>query len=275
VPSAMSCAIARLEQDLGATLFDRAGGIALTEQGAALLAAAQKIMEAVQAARDDVAAAAGQVCGTVTLGSTLHTGRLDLAAVLSEIRNRHPSVVVQLRQSQGGSVGMVEAVRDGSLDIALTASTESPAGVVLHPLYREPMVFICRPGHRLSERRQVMVRDLQQETLLRPPPGWGSRAVIDAALGTTRSAFEVANYSLMATLVRAGFAATLAPESAISGDMLAGLCAVPVDDARLRWNLSAAVSAGRRMTGATQVLLDALIRRSASCAQEQPSPAVA
>jgi len=262
VQSAMSLAIARLEQDLEASLFDRTGTpIALTEQGAALQAAAQRILDAVQAARDEVAAAVGQVCGTVTLGSTLHTGRLDLADVLSEIRERHPAVVLHLRQFHSGSEGLVHAVRDGSLDIALTAtSSEPPRGITLHPLFSEPMVFICQPGHRLAEQVQVTIPDLQEEMILRPPPGWGTRTIIDAALGATSSAFEIGNYALMARLVRAGFAATLAPESAISGDMLAGLRAIPVDDRRLRWPLSAAVCTDRRLTAATTVVLEALTR---------------
>lgn len=269
VQSAMSCAIARLEQDLGASLFDRTGTrIALTEQGAVLQAAARRIIDAVQAARDEVAAVGGQVRGTVTLGSTLHTGRLDLASVLSEIRERHPGVIVHLRQSQAGSEGMLHGVRDGSLDIALTASTEPPRGVVLHRLFSEPMVFVCQPGHRLSQRARVAVPDLRDEMILRAPPGWGIRAIIDAALGATRSAFEVGNYALMARLVRAGFAATIVPASAISGDMLAGLCAVAVDDSRLRWTLSAAVCTDRRMTAATTVLLDALTTGAAVTSPE-------
>jgi DNA-binding transcriptional LysR family regulator len=270
VQSAMSCAIARLEQDLGTPLFDRTvTPRALTEQGAALKAAAQRIIDAVQAAREEVAAVSGQVRGTVTLGSTLHTGRLDLACILADIRERHPGMVVKLRQSNTGSEGLVHAVRDGSVDIALTASTnEPPRGVVLNPLFSEPMVFLCPPGHPLSQRVSVAVPDLREEMLLRPPPGWGTRTVIDAALGATRSAFEVADYALMSRLVRAGFATTLAPASAISGEMLAGLCAVHVDDARLRWTLSAAICTDRRMTAATTVLLDTLIRRSHGCPQE-------
>ena len=275
VPSAMSSAIARLEHELGAPLFDRAGNrLALTEQGTALQAAALRVTDAVQAARDEVAAACGQVRGTVTLGSTLHTGRLDLAAVLSDIRERHPGVIVQLRQHQVGSVGMMHAVRDGALDIALTAIPEPVPGIVLHPLFSEPMVFICQPGHRLSQRARVAVRDLREELILRPPPGWGTRAVVDAALGSTCSAFEIASYSLMARLVHAGFAATLAPASAISGDMLDGLCAVPVDGSRLRWSLHAAVCTDRRMTAAATALLEALIRGASDRAEETASAAL-
>lgn len=52
VQSAMSAAIARLEHELGVSLFDRsATPVTVTEHGAALQTAAQRILEAVQAAR--------------------------------------------------------------------------------------------------------------------------------------------------------------------------------------------------------------------------------
>jgi DNA-binding transcriptional LysR family regulator len=105
--------------------------------------------------------------------------------------------------------------------------------------------------------------------ILRPPPGWGTRTVIDV-LGATQSAFEIADYALMARLVRDGFATTLAPESAISGEMLAGLRAVRVDDSRLTWTLSAAVCTDRRMTAAATVLLDALTRQARARPQAEP-----
>ena len=77
VQSAMSSAIARLEHDLGVPLFDRSvTPVTVTEHGAVLQAAAQRILHAVQAARDDVAAVSGQVRGTVILGCTLSTARL-------------------------------------------------------------------------------------------------------------------------------------------------------------------------------------------------------
>ena len=91
VQSAMSSAVARLEHELGVALFDRSvTPVAVTEHGAALRAGAQRILDAVEAARDDVAAVSGQVRGTVVLGSTLNTGPLDLAAVLTGVRDQPP-----------------------------------------------------------------------------------------------------------------------------------------------------------------------------------------
>jgi DNA-binding transcriptional LysR family regulator len=269
VQSAMSSAIARLERDLGVALFDRSvTPVALTEHGAALRAGAQRILDAVRVARDDVAAVSGQVRGTVTLACTLNTGTLDLADVLAGIRDRHPDVIVKLRQSSAGSAGNLQAVHDGLVDIALCASagdsaaSESSPGVVLYHLWSEPMVFVCPPDHPLGDRDRLAASDLGDEMILRFPPGWGVRAIVDSALGATQSAFEIIDYALMFRLVRAGFGTTLVPASAVHGERGEGLRAIPVDGPHLRWNLSAAVGAHRQLTAATKTLLAALIQGS-------------
>lgn len=107
-----------------------------------------------------VAAVSGQVRGTVIVGCTLSTGPLDLAAVLAGLRERHPGVIVQLRQSLTGSAGNLRAVQDGSVDIALTAGPASaadgqPRGVILSPLVSEALVFVCPADHPLSHRSAV------------------------------------------------------------------------------------------------------------------------
>lgn len=277
VQSAMSAAIARLEHELGVSLFDRSvTPVAVTEHGAALQAGAQRILEAVQAARDDIAAVSGRIRGPVILGCTSLTGPLDLAAVLAGLRDRHPGVIVQLRQSLAGSAGNLQAVVDGSMDIALTAGPADPGpgrpprGVILSPLVSEPLVFVCPAGHRLSGRSRVTVADLAGETILRFPPGWGIRAAVDAVLGPDPSAIEIADYALMFTLVRDRFGTTMLPASAITRGHHPGLVAVPADDARLAWHLSAAISASRQPTAAATALLSALTHAAGGLSGPRP-----
>jgi DNA-binding transcriptional LysR family regulator len=264
VQSAMSSAMARLETELGVTLFDRSvTPVTPTEHGFALQLGAQRILDAVNAARDDLATVSGQVRGTVVLGSTLHRGTLDLAAVLVKARDRYPDVVVQLRQSARGSVGNLAAVLDGSMDIALTASPHPhgpPEGITLRPLVTEPMVFVCRRDHPLAGHASVTTSQLAKEQILRFPPGWGIRDIVDLVLGPSSSAAEVYDYQLMAKLVQAEFGTTLMPKSGVEARW--GLVGVRVNDARMRWSLSAATSAVRRATAATSALLDCLSQAS-------------
>jgi len=298
VQSAMSSAIARLEHDLGVPLFDRSVmPVAVTEHGAVLRTAAQRILDAVQAARDDIAAVSGQVRGTVILGCTLSTGPLDLAAVLADLRDRYPDVIIKLRQSLTGSAGNLQAVLDGSMDIALTAGADQPGtghpgtgqpgtsqpgtgqpgtgqvprGVILSPLVSEALVFVCPADHPLSHRPSVTVADLADETILRFPPGWSVRDTVDRVFGAVPSAIEIADYTLMLKLVQGHFGTTLMPASAIDAGPT-GPRSVPVDDARLRWNLSAAVSASRPPTAATTAVLRALSQAALLVANSSREP---
>ncbi|MFJ9032709.1 LysR family transcriptional regulator [Streptomyces sp. NPDC102274] len=257
VQSAMSSAIARLERDLGTALFDRSvTPVAMTEHGAALRTAAQRVLDAVRTARDEVHAVSGRVRGTVMLGSTFSTGPLDLAVVLTDMRSRHPEVVIQLRQSSAGSAGNLRAVLDGSLDIALTASGERPPdGIVLRPLTDEPLAFVCPADHPLAGRALITLPELSALPILRFPPGWGMRDTVDRVLGPVDSTTEIADYALMVKLIRAGFGATLMPASAVTCD---GVCVIPLDAPELTWHLSAAVSAHRRPTAAAEALLETL-----------------
>ena len=272
VQSAMSSAIARLEHELGVTLFDRSvTPVAVTGHGRALEAGARRILEAVQATRDEVAAVSGRVTGTVILGCTLHTGPLDLGSVLAGLRDRHPGVIVQLRQSITGSSGNLQAVADGTMDIALTAGPDGPGpargsrGVLLSPLVREPLVFACPEDHPLGRRSRVTAADLAGEDVLRFPPGWGVRAAVEAVLGPSPAAIEVADYTLMLKLIENGFGTTLLPASALTGGH-PGVLAVPADDPRLAWRLSVAISARRQPTAAASALLAALTESAAGLA---------
>ena len=143
-------------------------------------------------------------------------------------------------------------------------------GIVLHPLVSEALVFACRPDHPLAGRPDVSVADLAGETILRFPPGWGIRETVNRVFGDAPGATEIADYALMAKLIQGGFGTTLIPASAIAA--APGLRSVPLADPRLQWNLSAAISASRRPTAATNALLRALTQASSQAASRRRRP---
>jgi DNA-binding transcriptional LysR family regulator len=121
---------------------------------------------------------------------------------------------------------------------------------------------VCRSDDPLADRARLAVEDLADQVMLRFPPGWGVRDTVDRVLGRAPEVTEIADYALMTKLVLGGFGTTLMPESAVRPGE--GLRAVPVDDPRLRWRLSAVISTSRRPAAATTALLRALIDSSCS-----------
>src|ERR1700679_3960058 len=100
--------------------------------------------------------------------------------------------------------------------VTVTGPGAALQGGRLSPLAGEPLVFDCPDGHPLGGRSRVTVADLAAQTILRFPPGWGVRAAVDAVLGPSPAAIEIADYALMLKLIRDGFGTTLLPASALS-----------------------------------------------------------
>src|SRR5215831_18027268 len=103
VQSGVSSAIQGLERELGATLFDRnRHRVTLTEAGLALLPEARATLAAAQAAADAVAG----LRGTLSIGTMISTGSIDVPALLGRFREQHPAVLVRLRVMPGGSADL-------------------------------------------------------------------------------------------------------------------------------------------------------------------------
>jgi DNA-binding transcriptional LysR family regulator len=263
VQSALSVSVGRLEKELGVDLFDRSKRqIALTAAGEAFLARARDVIRTAQSARSAVDDYREQLTGTVTLGTLMSWGTLNLAAVLEEFRRVHPLVTVRLRQSLTGSAGHLEAVAHGQMDLALVSISSTPSRLVaLRKLTHEPMVFVCYGEHALAGRPRVQLSDLDGEDFINFPQGWGIRRHLDAGFSAAGAnpvnAYEVADDAIAAELIRHRLATTVLPISA--ANRFPDLRTVPLDPA-LTWTLSLACAAPPTTSRAVKALVDTITR---------------
>jgi DNA-binding transcriptional LysR family regulator len=263
VQSALSASVAKLEKELGVELFDRSKRqIALTAAGESFLPHAREVIHTARRAETSVDAFRDQLTGSVTLGTLMSWGTLDLPAALEDFRRSNPLVTVRLRQSLTGSAGHLTAIADGQMDLALVSiSTPGSQLVTLRELMSEPMVFVCEPGHLLADRRKVALTDLHGQDLITFPVGWGIRQRLDtgfAAAGVQPvSAYEVADYAIAAELIRHRLATTILPNSV--ADRFPDLRAIPLRPA-MTWTLSIAYAASQHASPAINALIDTLVR---------------
>lgn len=262
VQSGVSSAIQALERELGATLFDRnRHRVSLTDAGHALLPEARATLAAAEAARDAVHEARAGLRGTLTIGTMLSTGRLDVPELLGRFHTTHPGVAVRLRLAPAGSAELARDVTAGALDLALLSLPGAPpAGLAIRPINEEPLVVVCHAEHPLAHvpgKPGVTLSRLAEERFVDFPPGWGNRAVVDrafAAEGLERQVpFEVADFGAATGLVRLGLAIAFLPATAAAahGD----LPALEVAGPPLIWRISVATPAGRRASAAARAFL--------------------
>jgi DNA-binding transcriptional LysR family regulator len=284
VQSGVSSAIQGLERELGTPLFERdRHRVALTDAGRALLPEARATLAAAQAAREAVVQARGGLRGTVTLGTMLSTGPLDLPALLGRFHATHPDVAVRLRLASAGSAGLAREVIAGALDLALVSLPgQPPGGLVLHFVTAEPLLLVCPAGHPVAARASlapagkarsaagvsagVTLEDLAGEPFIDFPPGWGNRAVVDrafAAAGLDRQvAFEVADFAAATGLLRNGLGIAFLPASVATQQ--AGLVALELTEPALTWEICVATPAHRRPSAAARAFLAELLRAASS-----------
>ena len=263
VQSGVSSAIQGLERELGATLFDRnRHRVTLTEAGLALLPEARATLAAAQAAADAVAEAAAGLRGTLSIGTMISTGSIDVPALLGRFHEQHPAVLVRLRVMPGGSADLAREVASGGLDLALLSLPgDAPPGLTVRPLAQEPLMLICGAKHPLANAEAVRLDALANETFVDFPVGWGTRAVVDRAFATAgldrQVSFEVADYTTAAGLVATGLGVAFIPASTALG--LGGLARVPVEGAAMNWRILVATSATRRPSAAARAFLAELL----------------
>jgi DNA-binding transcriptional LysR family regulator len=263
VQSGVSSAIQSLERELRAALFDRdRHKVALTDAGEALLPEARATLAAAQAAVDAVGEARGGLRGTVTVGTMLSTGALDLPELLGRFHATHPAVMVRLRLAAAGSAGLAREVISGSLDLAIASLPgHPPGGLTVRPVSAENLVLACDLAHPLAARRAATLDQLAGEPFIDFPPGWGNRAVVDRAFAAAalnrQVPFEVADFAAAAGLVRTGLGIAFLPASVAAA--LSDLAVIEITGQSLVWGISVATPAHRRMSAAARAFLAELI----------------
>ncbi|TQM13421.1 LysR family transcriptional regulator [Pseudonocardia kunmingensis] len=217
----LSIQIRKLEQDVGAKLFERlARRVVLTAAGEAFLEHAEAALAEIAHARDRVAAVSGLREGRVTVGVLPSVGAYLLPGVLTAFREEHPGVAVRMVEHDV-SRDFERLVQDGELDMAVTRLPATLAGLGCRTLVREPIVVLVPPGHPLQGRAGVALRELADENFVCMRGGYGLRdladGLCDQAGFAPRVVIETGQLSIVHGMVRSGLGVALLPRLAATG----------------------------------------------------------
>lgn len=216
VQSALSTSVRNLERELGADLFERTGRrVVLTEAGRALIPSARTVLAGTDAARDAVAAVSGLATGRVRIGTIQTLTCVDLAAELAAFHRVWPGVQISLREAT--TPELVAGVRAGELDLAYLAPDNAalPEDITAFASWREDLVLITAPGHRLATAGRALIRDLADEPFVDFRAGTGLETAVRrlaAHCGLERRiTCDVTQIRLLVDLVRAGIGVAIVP----------------------------------------------------------------
>jgi LysR family transcriptional regulator, transcriptional activator of the cysJI operon len=171
--------IKALEEELSATLFNRAGGqVSLTAAGETLLPFAEQLKRLSDEAREAVAAASGSTTGRLAVGASQTIGQYLLPKLIASFQTEQPQVEISI--AGGNTHAVLEKLRARQVHIALIEGPAMGKDVRVKPFMEDHMVCIVPAGHEWAD-QEITIKDLKHMTLLLREQGSGSRRIIENA----------------------------------------------------------------------------------------------
>jgi len=262
--SAVSTQMRSLEAELSATLFDRSKRPPeLNETGRALVAKARELIaayEELQSAADSK----GTIEGRIRLGAVGTTLTGILPAVLTIIRERYPSLHIEI--VSGFSEELVQQVASRALDAAIVSDYEGKRqGLSWRPFLSEPLIMIAPPDARDSDPKRLA----QSYPFIRYVPTAPVGRIIDRALRRAnlkvRESMQLDWLEAIEAMVHHGHGIALVPERRFPDKPVFNVKRIPFGPEPFQRTLGIVepvASPKRRLTDVLFAELTALLARS-------------
>ncbi len=162
---AVSIAVRRLEEEVGAPLFDRSQKTpTLTEAGEIIHDYAQRILALRDQARESVAELRTLKRGRVRVGANESTSLYLLPQIILAYRESHPAVKVEIYRQV--SERLPREVLERNVDFAVLAFEPVDRDLESFCVLKDELALILNPEHPLARRESVRVADLGRESFL-------------------------------------------------------------------------------------------------------------
>lgn len=270
----LSQQIRKLEDDLGARLFDRLGrSVRLTELGRAFLPRARGVLREIESARGEVQERKESLGGTICVGVIPTIAPYFLPPLVAEFSRKQPQARVTVVEEI--TPLLLERLRSASMDVAIVA-LPLPIPVRSHefetfPLLKEKLYAVLGKKHHLAGRGALALADLRDEAFLLLRDGHCFRETAVAACKRAqvnpRIVFESGQFSSILSMVSAGLGVSVVPEMAIEKRL--GCRFVPIVDERAARTIGAITLRGKSSTRLQQAFL-AHLRAQSKQAEGNP-----
>ena len=213
--STVSRSVARTEDELGVTLFERGHfGIRLTTAGKAVMVYVRRVLAELEAVKRSGRCNGSGDVGQIRLGVRMPPVGTPLQPLLNKWYRRHPNVDLVFHEMNERDIRT--AIGERRLDVAFMSKHTRWPHAVTEPIYRERIVLALHKDHPLVAAKKIKWDNLRGETFL--VQGWeesqAARELYASFLGSgvQFKTHAASNQTIMA-LVGAGFGVTLVTKS--------------------------------------------------------------
>ena len=223
--SAISQSVGALESELGVDLFFREGRrLRLTPAGERLRRACADADLVAKSCWTDLRDLGDLEVGTLRIGASSTNACYLLPPLVAEFRSRYPGI--ELKIVNGSSSQLVEAILEGSCDLAFVTLPVPGDRLFVRDLGPREDVLAAAPGSAHLKRRPPVLGDLAGLPFIFPHPQAQSRAFLDRIFRDrgirVQKALEVRGIEIIKRYVEADFGLSILPALAVSREVEAG-----------------------------------------------------
>jgi DNA-binding transcriptional LysR family regulator len=169
---ALSRTVRRLEQQVGAPLFERhSKGMQLTAVGGALLPHATLLLREAENATEEINAMRGLAKGTIRVGAVGNVASLILPLAIGAVLKKWPQLTVFV--IEGVWDRLAEGLVKHEIDLALSATAETPDEIeaIADCRWQDRSHVIAAANHPLRRKRKLTLEDTMNEPWAITPRG--------------------------------------------------------------------------------------------------------
>jgi LysR family hydrogen peroxide-inducible transcriptional activator len=216
---ALSVAIQKLEEELGAPLFERGKAeITITPVGERIVEQAQKVLEEAARIREIAIGGRNQLVGTLRLGIIHTVAPYLLPDLIRELHEAAPQMPLDIEETL--TENLEAGLRTGRVAAAIIALPFDPPGVVTEFMYEEPFQVVVPHGHKWTKRKSVAPDELAGEhTILLNVGHCFRNQVLDACPELNQSGAQVTRTNSLETvrnMVASGLGVSVLPRDALT-----------------------------------------------------------
>src|SRR5438477_7959358 len=214
----LSQQILKLEDELGARLFDRLGrSVRLTDLGKAFLPRARAVLRELEAAKGDVVERKDSVTGSLSVGVIPTIAPYFLPERLTAFTRQFPEA--RLTVIEEITPVLLDRLRASMVDVAILALPIRGHEFDAFPLLTERLFAALPRKHALGRRSSLSLKDLRKEPFLLLRDGHCFRDTAVAACDRARLhpqiVFESGQFSSILSMDGTGMGVSIVPEMAI------------------------------------------------------------
>ncbi len=217
----LSVAVKKLEDELGAILFERGQNeVRTTPVGEQIVAQAERVLAEANRVKELADSAGDPLAGPLRLGAIYTIGPYLLPRLVPLVKERAPKMPLMIEENF--TVRLLESLKRGDLDVAVLALPIEEPGLVAQPVYDEAFRVLVPAAHAWAKRKAaIAAEELLDEPLLMLGRGNCFRdQVLDLCTQAGNGGPQVLEGSSLETIrlmVASGVGITVMPATAVDG----------------------------------------------------------